>query len=239
MPIQMWQKIQPIIDQHRQLIVPVRTDKFGLYLKDADDTSDFYFSCGFQDGNGKYEITRKPVHAGYVIPSTDLVNLDDFETQLITWLKVLELYAATNTIYDEDAPILKSYEDEFTNYFEMAGEDADEVPFSFEKQLLLEQYLDWAETRLERQKVNATEDQKEELDSMIYDVRTLKTNLTQLSQNKTVKGIAKFWAKARKYGLDLIKDLWAEFRKEGIKKLAEKAIKGELPKWEDINALIP
>lgn len=235
-PLEVLQKMQPLIDKYRALIVPVAEPRFAFALSDADPSSDFLFVVDHRNGNGKHVVTYKPVSASDVTGGTVEIEIDEVVKYFENWLRLLQAYQDTVTIFDD--PILKSYEEEFTTYFQMANEDADKVPFNFEKQLLLEQYLDWAVSRLEAQKESANEQQKVELKEMISDVQLLKDNLTQLSQNTTIKGIAKFWAKARKFSIGLIKDLLTEFKKEGIKKLVEATVKGELPRWDDISAFI-
>jgi hypothetical protein len=236
-PFTVLQRIQPLIEQHQDLIKVIKEAGLAFSFVDADKDSDFYFKVEHQNDRGRYVARFKPMNEDTVQPHAEETNVDGIVNLFTNWLGVLDKYAQLHTVFDD--PFLKSYEAEFASYLKMAEPEADYVPFNFEKQLLLEQYLDWAASKIEEHKQGASDEQIAELDEMLNDVQTLKENLTQLSQNKTVEGVAKFWAKARKYSLSLMKQLWSEFEKEGIKKVVEKTLKGEYIKWEDISALIP
>ncbi len=233
-PVAVWQKIQPILDKHKHLFDPIDSPNFALVLfdKDAFVDNSFSFECGFQDESGNFRIRYKPMNYNLNFPSEELVNIDGLAHRLEVWLNILQAYADTPTIYDND-PFVKNYEHEFAGFFQTADEDADTSAFDMPQQLLLAQYIDKAIEKLESHKESANVRESFELDNLIEDAKSLKGILTKLTKKQTFAKLNKFWAKSRKFSIDLIKDLLTEFKKEAIKTLTEKTLKGELS-WETI-----
>jgi hypothetical protein len=164
------------------------------------------------------------------------MTLDELTNAMTNWLAILDSYANTPTFYDD--PIQRSYQEEFVNYFSMESEQADEMPFDLPRQLLIDQYLQWVVGHLESQKETATEEQVEQLDSIIDECESLKDEQTVLTQNQTVGRIAKIWAMARKYGMPLIKELLSELKKGGMKALVEKGLNIDSSDIETVMTLI-
>ena len=78
-------------------------------------------------------------------------------------------------------------------------EDAEYTSFDLDKQLFIGSYLDNAILKLESA---ITEENKEEIEDLIADANSLKTEQTQLTKKQVIKRLSKIWAKARKYGLN-------------------------------------
>lgn len=225
-PVAMWQKIQPLVDEYSKFIITHRTSEYALSLEDADDESDFYFRCGHDDGQGKYVVEKRPVNTYQVFNFKDSLSFEDVIKSLINWLVILKEYSETHTFYDD--PILKSYQEEFINSIKIEDDDADTAPFDFGRQLYLDQYLNNVKGLLETRRETATERQKEEIDAIAIECNALQTNLTRLTKNQTLVKLSKILAKARRYGLDMLKEFLSELKKEGIQTLTKKVLGGEI-----------
>jgi hypothetical protein len=221
--IAVWQEIQPLIDEHRQLFKPLRTDKFAFHLLDLDPESDFFFQCEFQDHNGHFKIHYKPLNKNRIQPIDESgIELKTFVNRMTLWADVLKTYSETPTFYDD--PILQQYEDEFFKDLEIDEPDADEKPFDFTRQLYLDKYISNIKGLLDKYKETATDEQIIEIESIESDCDNLRQKITIISKNGAVKYLAKIWAKSRKYSLELIKDMLKEFKKEAVSWIAKKLL---------------
>lgn len=236
-PIAVWQEIQPLIDEHRQLFKPLRTDKFAFHLLDLDPESDFYFQCNFQDSSGRFNIKYKPLNTSHVLEQTESqVELKVLVSRVSAWANVLREYLETPTFYDD--PILQQYEDEFFEDFEMDELDADTIPFDFKRQLYLDKYVSDIKGLLNRYKETASDEQILEIKSIESDCDNLRQNITVISKNEAVKKLSKIWAKGRKYGLEMIKDMLKEFQKEAVSWVAKKMIENSESLFNSIKGLL-
>jgi len=193
-----------------------------LKFRDKDSKSDFYFEIKKYsfDNNQKLnvEISFKPRHKDLPESHERTIDVSKLGTYLKNWTDVLAEYDRI-TIFDD--PILRQYEDEFLTDFELVDEDADTKSYDFKTQLLIDQYLTYCEKKLAEHK---TDDNKEEIEIIEKEISELKTTQTQLPKRKVAKMIAKIWAKTRKFGLSLLKDVYQEAKKEIIKQV----IKGQI-----------
>ena len=235
-PITVWQKIQPLIDEHRQLFKPLKSKDFAFHLIDLDKDSDFFFECAFQDEKGNFIIRYKPIDADRVSIAHISVNLDTLVEKITSWADVLKTYIETPTFYDD--PILQQYEDEFLKDLEIDELDADEKPFDFARQLYLDRYISNIKGLLAEYKENATQEQKIEIISIESDCDNLRQGITIISKNDAVKKLSKIWAKGRKYSLELIKDMLKEFEKEAISWIAKKMFESSEGLFNTIKGLL-
>lgn len=235
-PIAVWQKIQPLIEQYKQLFTPLKTEKFAFHLIDIDKDSDFYFKCQFQDTNGKFIINYKPVNSHYVLSQEENVDLDTLAKRISLWADILKSYTETSTFYDD--PIIQQYEDEFFKDFEIDEPDADNKPFDFTRQLYLDQYISNIKGLLNEYKEIATEEQLIEISSIESDCNNLRQEITIISKNEAVKRLSTIWAKGRKYSLELIKDMFKEFKKEAISWIAKKMFENPESLFNSIKGLL-
>ena len=218
----MLDKIQPIIDQHKNLLKVVTDPRLSFSFKDSDTTSDFYFKVYHRANNGKHQVDYKPINEESVSPHTTETDIEGVVKLFASWTKILDKYAKLQTIYDD--PILQQYEDDFLKYLEIDEPGADVKPFDLTRQLYLNQYVSNIKGLLTEYKKNATEEQIFEIESIEMDCDNLQQSITIIPKNETVRKLAKIWAKAQKYGLDLIKDLLKDFKKEAVSWIAKKML---------------
>jgi hypothetical protein len=235
-PFAVLDKIQPIIDQHKDLLKVVKDPKFSFSFKDSDSDSDFYFRVHHRANTGKHQIDYKPISEESVNQHSTEADINEVVKQFTNWVKILEKYAKLQTIYDD--PILQQYEDEFFKDLEIDEPDADEKPFDFARQLYLDQYISNIKGLLNDYKERATDEQILEIKSIESDCDDLRQNITIISKNEAVKKLSKIWAKGRKYGLELIKDMLKEFKKEAVSWIAKKMLENPEGLFNTIKGLL-
>ena len=212
-------EIQPKIDKHRQLINPVVKTDALFHLIDNDPKSDFYFKIYPSKEATKYISEFKPRHSQTTEKYRSEQTIEAISKQFDAWINILDEYNKIHSIYDD--PITEAYQKEFETQFELVDQDAEYASFDLDKQLFIDSYLDNAILKLESA---VTEGNKGEIEDLIAEANSLKAEQTQLTKKQVIKRLSKIWAKARKYGLNLLKEIYVEARKELIKHL----IKGML-----------
>lgn len=213
------EEIEPKIEKHRHLIMPlVETDAL-FHLIDSDPQSDFYFKIFPSKTSGKYISEFKPRHAHTTEKYRSEQSIENISKQFDTWISLLNKYNSLKSVYDD--PIIAAYQKEFETQFEIVDEDANYASFDLDKQLFIDNYLESAILKLEAVK---TDENKAEIEQLIVDAATLKTEQTKLSKKQVIKRLSSIWAKSRKYGMNLLKEIYVETRKELIKNI----IKGVL-----------
>ncbi len=235
--LHLWNHVQPLLEQYRKYVIvePPNTEN-AFIIGDADPNSNFFFIISHQNTSGgmvkyKFEPESEISVKTYTIEST----VEEMAIRLKQWFELLKAYDELVTIYDD--PIQKAYEAEFTDFFRMADEKADKIPFDLPRQLLFGDYLAQVAARLAIRQANESNVEKAaELAQLINETESLKADLPALTQNQTISRMAKLWAKARKHGIDLIKDLFSEFKKESLKKLTGEIFKEE--NWHSIKDLL-
>lgn len=224
-PFAVLDKIQPLIEANQHLIEVVKSPQYSFCFKDADPESDFYYQVGHQADDKRHRVEYKPTSEALIKANTMDLTLEEVITHFTKWLDILDKYAKLHTIYDD--PILKFYEDEFYQGLVMDEVDADTIPFDWNRQIYIDQYIEAVKEILKRVEEEEKRDgKKEEIQEIIKDCETLQSEITVLPKNKTVKKLASIWAKGRKYSITLIKELLTEFKKEGVKWLVKNTLEG-------------
>jgi hypothetical protein len=117
-----------------------------------------------------------------------------------------------------DDPILKQYEAEFISDFNIIDEDAEFTGYNLEQQLFIDEYLDRVVKLLDS---HTDENNKEQIKSINKDISELRKRLTVISKKQTIEALAKIWAKSRKIGFPIIKEIYIQVRNEIIKQLVQ------------------
>jgi hypothetical protein len=221
-PLSVLQTIEELMKTESSHFEVTDSGESLLKFKDKDSKSDFYFEIkSFKLDNAKklyLEISYKPRHKDIPTSHERTVDAKSLGGYLKMWSDLLNDYERIK-IFDD--PILKQYEDEFLAEFEILDEDADTNSYDFNTQILIDKYLDYCNLKLAEHK---TEQNKDEVEIIENEIRDLKNSQTQLVKRKVVKSLARIWAKTRKFGLNLLKDVYQEAKKEIIKQL----IKGQI-----------
>jgi hypothetical protein len=237
-PFAVLNKIQPLIDEHSNLLKVVIDPNFSFWFIDADSDSDFYFKVNHRiDSNGKHKIEYKPVNQDSVSASAIETDIAGVVQVFSAWIDILDKYAKIQTVYDTD-PILQQYQDEFFNELKIDEPDADSKPFDFTAQLHLDIYLKNIKGLLTDFKKSASDEQKFAIASIELDCDHLHHDIPLISKNETLKRLSKIWAKGHKYSLDLIKEMLKEIRKEAISWIAKNVIENPAGLFNTIQGLL-
>lgn len=220
-PLTILEALQPISDKNVNLVHQIHDDNSMFHLVDNDEKSDFYFKVlpKTENRNGQlnFLIERKPITKENVQAAGDWQTVEGIVGQLRIWLDLLKGYNEIQTIYDD--PITKAYSDQFLKEVEIVDDDASTAPFSLKQQLYLDDYLSEAQNKIEALKVNRSKEEIQQLDELKVDAKNLQKDLTKLTKSQVVKRLSKFWGKAQKVGLDVIKEIFVSVTSEIVKRL--------------------
>lgn len=135
--------------------------------------------------------------------------------QFKEWLDILNRYEKIKFI----DPITEKYQTEIFENLKIVDEDADSIPFETDQQIFLIQYLDKSIQYLEEKK------DEYEVIEIIEEAQDLKKSVTSLPKNSSMKKLSSIFAKSKKKGMTLFKDLMVMFKKDLMKKLLTQGYK--------------
>ena len=192
-----------------------------LHVLDIDNTSDFYFQIEKyekkQNGNFQFLMNRKPTNENENGVQRNWIDIKDLETQFKTWIDLLDQFETTESFFDD--PILKSNAERFFQKFDIVDENADIETFELEQQLFLEEYLDNSRKKLEKLKNGESEEKILEIEILEKETEEIKSALTTESKKKIMIRLSKFWGRAQKTGLQVIKEIFVSVTAELAKRL--------------------
>ncbi|GAB3960181.1 hypothetical protein GCM10028805_57480 [Spirosoma harenae] len=199
-----------------------------LYVTDPTPGSNFFFCIeGFSKIPGRtpidffYKIRQRPANSDSPGEGTDSQSAKHLQMQFESWRSLVEEYTLIigNLPEGPSDPILEQYEEEEYTDFQLLDEDAETHSFTLPVQRFIDAYLGDVVKRLEAHKETADLDETKtaEIEVMIAQAQEIKETQTQLTKQQVVKALSKFWAKARKAGLDIFTEVRKEALKEGVK----------------------
>jgi hypothetical protein len=220
-PLLALEKIEPFLSKESNFFRLDSPGDFLIKFNDKDKDSDYYFiieQYRVESSNLLLLINYKPRSKESVESHRTWINGVGLDQSFGDWVKLLERYDKIKTIYDD--PIEKKYKDEFYAEFEIVDDDADITSFNINQQLWLDSYLEKIIYLLDSH--NGTNPELSELKEQVFE---LKDNLTNLTKKKIIEKLSWIWAKARKIGLPILKEIYVQVRNEIIKQLVEGNIK--------------
>jgi len=183
---------------------------------DKDSESDFHFIIleykKATNGVFQFYMQRSPKNQNEPGIYQTWVDVSSLQSQFNTWIDLLNEYETTNSFYDD--PILNSFNDEFFAEFEIIDEDAQIKPLNTRQILLLDEYLESVESKIEEFK---TDKNSKEIEDIKSEIIYLKDNLTTKPKVWVIKKLTRIWAKMAKQGVTFIKEFLSESKKEAIK----------------------
>ncbi|MEQ9426494.1 MAG: hypothetical protein RJQ09_18875 [Cyclobacteriaceae bacterium] len=192
-----------------------------LSIIDTDEESEFYFRIEKYEKkhNGSFQLLmdRRPTNEDEVINNSAWIGINDLPSEFKKWLNLLDAYNSIESFYDD--PIIKSNAERFQQQFELLDEFADRESFDLDQQLFLEEYLDQSSKKLEKLKQGQTKEKIQEIELLENETDEIKSALTKESKKKILNRLTKFWARAQKTGLDVIKEVLVNVATELTKKL--------------------
>ena len=227
-PLSLFQTLHPIYEKNTDVLEQLKPNGKNLfYLKDKDPKSDFFFEVNEQrEANGIfiYTFTKYPYTKDKIKSVSGAAEVNALKAEVENWINVIREFNETITVFDD--PILKTYEERFAQRFEIVDEDADIIPFDLDRQILLDEYLATTEYKIELL-IAASEDEEEikDLEELRAAAVEIRKNVTKQPKRKVVQGFVKFWAKAQKMGLPILKELFMESAKELTKWIVGEGVK--------------
>ena len=190
-------------------------EEYLLYLQDSDPKTGFYFGITKETPNSSndhvIQFTRKPGSSYVPTGITQEGRLEFFTKTLEEWFSNIQFYRQPSVLND---PIFDGYQNEFYNDFNLVDEDANYTPFTYDQQLLLDQFLEDVVNNIDEVR---NERNSEIIDEIIADTLSLQAELTTETKNGFMKKLSGIFAKGRKAGLKVCKILLEEFAKEILK----------------------
>lgn len=224
-PLSVLELFEPYLVKGINSIRLVKPESGLLKFIDADEKSDFYFfieQSKLENNHLMLLLDKKPRSKEIVTNYKTWINSSTLENFFKEWVEYIDRYNNIKTIYDD--PIEKKYQDEFYAEFEIIDEDADLNSFDLSQQIWIDSYLEKIVLAIESK--YDSENNIADLQELKNSALQLKIELTKLSKKIIIKRLSEIWAKARKHGLEILKEIYIEFRKELIKQL----IQGQLAK---------
>lgn len=219
-PLVVLETLEPYLKKNDEKFETTDPKESLLRIIDSDTDSNFYFEVvNFEISNGKtfLQLDYKPqnkMNTGSYKPRVEHTQL---EGHFKNWTTRLSEYSRVESIYDD--PILKQNADKFLQKFDIIEEDAEYASFDLEQQLFLEEYLEDTKKKLEKLKKGKTPSEILELEILEIEAEEIKIVLTKESKKKIIKRLSKFWGKAQKTGLEVIKEVFISVTAELAKRL--------------------
>lgn len=219
-PIIILERLQPILDRNLEFIYHIE-DETLFHLADKQKSELNFklikysqFRDLFKSG---YFIEYRPIGRDNMQSTKYWCHITDVEKQLKSWIEDVGYFNRLYTVFDD--PIVKQYEDSFFKEFDVHEENSDYAPFDLNRQIFLDDYLKATIFRLENLKVGKPEKEQSEIDSLMNEAEQIRKVITKESQKKIIKRLARFWAKAQKIGIYLIKEIFVNVSAEITKRL--------------------
>jgi hypothetical protein len=192
-----------------------------LHVLDIDNTSDFHFKIEKyekkQTGYFQFLMSKKPINEKDNGIKRNWIDIKNLESQFKDWLDLLDQYESIESFFDD--PIIKSNAEKFFQKFDIIDENANKETFNLEQQLFLEEYLDNSRKKLEKLKKGETEEKIIEIEILETETEEIKSALTIESKKKIMVRLSKFWGRAQKTGLQVIKEIFVNVITELTKRL--------------------
>ncbi len=219
------QQIRTTIASNPDFIQEIREKNCLISLEDKDANSTFSFAVQKSEvtSNGQILFTfkKKPRSNMDLSEYSGTFSSDKIISQFNNWVGIIKGYEKITLTYDEIFE--KKNQEYFYQEFEILDEDADKNPFSPQQQLYINEYVKIIQAVLEKN------NDKYDTEELIKYAEIIREQLPISTKKQVLKSISKLLAKVQKKGLDLLKEVWSEAKKEIIKRVIEGSFEG-IPK---------
>ncbi len=209
----LFKKFYEFESQYSDLLIFSINKDHLIEIKDKQNpTFRFVVSTPSQDDKRKttFKATISPWQKTSNKEHVFATSYSEILTFFKSWIDLVTQFHSID--FSKEDIFSKQSEEEFFAEFEIIESDAALKALSFESQLKVYNLLEQLQNRLENNK-----DTNPQVQEIIEDAEILKSNLQNLSQTQTAKGIAKIQAKIKKLGLKFFKDVVDVAYKEAIK----------------------
>lgn len=200
-------------NEYREFVRFEEIERDKISLVDRDPTSTFFLTLKNpqpKDGKVLYEVELKPTNSEVLTPKKFVAFSESLELVIKNWVNVIKNFNLES--WKDENSIIDGYEKEYYDPIRLDEEDADTTSFDQNKQEIIRAYLQHSIRLLEEK---GLEENKE----LIEDAQEIHDNVTRLTKNEILKGLARFWGKARYRGLEFVKDLFKEGYAMGLQKI--------------------
>ncbi len=202
-------------NEYVEILLPVEKEKFIVRYRDIEKPESLYFFISqYEPTKDKYHITIKPTSENDVKPRVVWVSMKELNHEYIQWSKIVKDYNECISIFDD--PILNSFKDNYYTEFEII-EDDKEKPLNPNQILLLDEYFDKVDKKINKYINNSNEKEITEIKS---DIVELRDNLSSKPKIWIANKVSWIWAKITKLGSKFIK----EFLNEGNKQIVKQGV---------------
>jgi len=226
-PIDVLKAIEPFLKRDETFIKRVVSQHSQYLIRYHDiEKPAFYFEIS------SYDTSQNPIHfvIKYCPSSTKSLTesrlsltAEHFNGQFEGWLKLLREYENLLGPHDTEEEIAqKQAEKEFFDIIAPIDENDRQSYFTFEQQVLLDQYLDYIIKELESVK---TESNREIIENIQIDVRKLQEMQTELNKGTVLKMLAAALAKTKKVSIKFAQKIFSKLIEETINGLINCAVK--------------
>lgn len=189
-----------------------------LKAVDKDEDSSFHFTIleykkATNSGTFQFFMDRSPRNQNDPGAYQGWVEITNLQAQFTVWIELLDQYENVNSFFDD--PILNSFSEEFFSEFEFIEEEnAETKPLNTKQILLLDEYLETVNSKIEEFRNDGNFLEIEEIKA---DISELTENLSNKPKAWVVRKLTRIWAKMAKQGIQFIKEFLTESKKEAIK----------------------
>jgi len=209
--------LDAIARKKTELIETRELDDWLFFSLDKDKNSSFYFRIsGFEQNKSDlskadFKVEIYPSNDSSLVEYKSLINSSKILEKYNQWINLI--YQYNNIELTQEERFENQYEEEFIEYFEILDSDSEVRSFDLKQQLFLNDFMDYSVEIL-----NESHEIDQEIEALILLAENLKQKIPVLSKKETVSYLSKFFAKARKKSIPLIKKLGKKFADEIIKR---------------------
>jgi len=220
LPLAVLKALEPFLSVKDPRYEIVQNNEALLRFEDTDPDSSFYFEIeksAFEKAKTLFTVAYFPANQAENKVQRLRMEALTLGKAMEKWVNILQGYEEVNSIYDD--PILKKNEEEFTEILKITDEDADRVGFNLDQINYLDAYLTNVTGTLEAHKNDESEFSVNDIEELTTEVESIRKVLTKETKSQVVSRLSKFFAKCKKVGLPIIKDVFVNISVELIKKL--------------------
>lgn len=208
LPIAILKSLEPFVNLVGEKFKTIPQKDNLLWVLDIDSSSDFYFKIEkyeLRQSNFQLLMDKKPKDESTPGNYRAWIDVKNLEDQFKSWIILLDQYDTIESFFDD--PIIKLNAEKFYQKYEIVDDKADIETFDLGKQLFLEDYLDQSKVKLIALKQNQTNEKIVLIEELEKEAEEIKSVLTTESKKKVMRRLSRFWGKAQKTGLDIIKEI--------------------------------
>jgi hypothetical protein len=194
-----------------------------IIFKHRDPICDFYFKINLQDSSKKGDsihLQWKPTSPKVVEEHSAFSSPNEIKQYITNWELLLKQY---DELTLDDDEIINEFQTNYFNQFEIIDDEYSKRPLADYQILYLEEYLSNIVVKIDDFK---NEYNREIIQEIIDDSSALRLQLTSFTKSEVAKRISKIWSKMRKAGVEVMKELLGEIRKEVIATITKHALDG-------------